>query len=286
MAEGKLSESDSTPGRRILDGKPGVYMMKDATRDKALGYSRYVCLNDDGIMIRVIWELRTNRHDAVQSGNDQWIGRARSTYLVALWVQPVRISDLAMGEEVQLDWDAYLELRAPAPQLPASGETKGKGKGVQWPKPPVFPAAQAEPSVVDTTVLAANQAKCPGCLAIWTIDELDRDWHSTTPYCTVCDLVLTLTEATITPADPVQVAVAMEVVEVISTTDVSTEVAEVISPTDVSPVQTVLGDTTICLVYTTDTADDIHTGALGGSRTNKKTNEKYTQCHNQPNIQL
>ncbi len=70
MTDGALSESDSTKGRRIKDGKPGVYMMSNDRKEKAWNCSRFVCLNDDGIWLRVMWQLKTDRHDSVKSGND------------------------------------------------------------------------------------------------------------------------------------------------------------------------------------------------------------------------
>ncbi len=69
-------------------------MFKDEHREKALYYARYVCLNDDGVWLRVMWQIVSDRNDSVKSGNDQWIGRQRSIRLKALWVQVVRTSEL------------------------------------------------------------------------------------------------------------------------------------------------------------------------------------------------
>ncbi len=83
-------------------------MTRHDLRDKALGHSRYVCLNDDGMWLRFVWQGVTDRRDSVKSGNDQWIGRERSTKLKALWVQLAPSSELEMGVKVQMDWDPAL----------------------------------------------------------------------------------------------------------------------------------------------------------------------------------
>ena len=71
-------------------------MMNDDRKEKALNYSRFVCLNDDGVRVRAMWQVTTDRHDTVKSGNDQWIGLQRSTRLKALWVQVVATHELEM----------------------------------------------------------------------------------------------------------------------------------------------------------------------------------------------
>ena len=53
----------------------------------------------------------------MSSRNDQWIGRARSTVLKALWVQLSTVDTLADGDEVQWTWDATLEIRPRWPQI-------------------------------------------------------------------------------------------------------------------------------------------------------------------------
>ena len=133
MTDGCLSESDMTPGRRILDGKPGVYMMKDDRKEKAFYYARFVCLHGDGHWVRAMWHLQTDRGDAVRSGNDQWIGRQRSTHLVALYVQVVTVEAFDLGQDIQFDWDPALELK------PTAQSTKGCGKGKTVPSPPPLP---------------------------------------------------------------------------------------------------------------------------------------------------
>ena len=85
-------------------------MMKEESKEKALYYARRICLNDDGIWVRVLWQVMTDRNDSVKSGNDQWIGREISVKLVALWVQFVPTSELVWGDEVQWSWDLALEL--------------------------------------------------------------------------------------------------------------------------------------------------------------------------------
>ncbi len=133
MVDGNLCEVDE-PGRRIKDGIPGIYMMSTKRREKAEWYSRYVCLNDDEIWVRLVWELVTDRHDSVKSGNDQWIGRARSTKLVALRAQTIPTSELESSAEVQLAWDAGLEFQPiHAPMLQKGA---GKGKAPVPPSPP------------------------------------------------------------------------------------------------------------------------------------------------------
>ncbi len=86
IVDGQLSESTSAAGRRILDGKPGVYMMSSQSerKAKAVCYARPVCLNDHGTVYRAMWQLMTDRADAASSGNDQWIAPSRSTRIVAL----------------------------------------------------------------------------------------------------------------------------------------------------------------------------------------------------------
>ncbi len=148
MTDGCLSEKTCL-GRRIKDGKPGVYMFKDEHREKALYYARRVCLNDDGMWVRFMWEVMTDRNDSVKSGNDQWIGRERSVHLKALWVQFVPTADLEWSDEVQWAWDPALEFQ---PVLPTV--TKGKGKG-NWPIPPVLHPT-ADPNV------AASPVSIPG----------------------------------------------------------------------------------------------------------------------------
>jgi len=34
------------------------------------------------------------------------------------------------------------------------------------------------------------QAICPGCLAVWTLSDMDRDWHTTESTCPMCELPL------------------------------------------------------------------------------------------------
>ncbi len=116
MMDGHLDESRaSVPGRRSLDGKPGVYMFSDQLKDKCLKdsghYARWLCLKDDGVFVRVVWQVQTDRTDAKGSGTDQWIGMTRSTKLEALWVQVHNIEQISLSDEVQMSWDDALEFR-------------------------------------------------------------------------------------------------------------------------------------------------------------------------------
>jgi hypothetical protein len=108
--DGGLSDSTNDPGRRILDGRPGVYMMPSERKEKALFYARPVCLNDDGVVYRALWEVVTDRHDRKSSGNDQWIAPQRSVKLVALWVRIEKYKDMTKGDELQLSWDDAIEI--------------------------------------------------------------------------------------------------------------------------------------------------------------------------------
>ncbi len=159
MMDGRLSERTCL-GRRIKDGKPGVYMMKDAQRHKALGYARYVCLNDDGVWVRAMWEVMTDRHDSVKSGNDQWIGRERSVRLKALWVQVSRAKDLEMGDEVQWAWDPALEFQPLA--VPPVAKGMGKGKLPIPPKLPTVDFDSAPTSSGSATGLHTDSGGIPG----------------------------------------------------------------------------------------------------------------------------
>ncbi len=151
MIDGCLSEENSA-GRRIKDGKPGVYMMKDEAKEKALYYARRVCLNDDGTWVRFLWQVITDRNDSVKSGNDQWIGRERSVHLMALWVQFVPTSELVWGEEVQWAWDPALEFKPSFEPL----QTKGTGKGKPTRPPPPLPTQ------VDVDMGGASSGTTPG----------------------------------------------------------------------------------------------------------------------------
>ena len=84
-------------------------MMSDTKKDKAINYARPVCLNDDGVGYRALWQVMTDRTDKRSSGNDQWIAPQRSVKLVALWVRIEKYKDMANGDELQLSWDDAIE---------------------------------------------------------------------------------------------------------------------------------------------------------------------------------
>mgnify|MGYP002811268535 CR=1 FL=1 len=73
--------------------------------------ARWLCLNDDGVFVRVFWQVQTDRTDAKGSGTDQWIGMTRSTKLEALWVQVHNIEQISLSDQVKMSWDDALELR-------------------------------------------------------------------------------------------------------------------------------------------------------------------------------
>ncbi len=102
-------------------------MMSPERKEKALFYARPVCLNDDGVGYRALWEVMTDRHDRRSSKNDQWIAPQRSVKLVALWVRVERYSDMTLGDELQLCWDDAIEI---PPDFYAKRKA-GKGN-VQW----------------------------------------------------------------------------------------------------------------------------------------------------------
>ena len=103
-------------------------MFSDKHKDKCLYYARWLCVRDDGVFVRVVWQVQTDRTDAKGSGNDQWIGRARSTHLEALWVNLRNTESIAISDEVQMVWDHALELR-PGIKFPIVDiSEKGKGK--------------------------------------------------------------------------------------------------------------------------------------------------------------
>ncbi len=108
--DGCLNDSTNDPGRRILDGRPGVYMMSDTKKDKAINYARPVCLNDDGVGYRALWQVMTDRTDKRSSGNDQWIAPQRSVKLVALWVRVELYNDMVVGDDLQLCCDDAMEI--------------------------------------------------------------------------------------------------------------------------------------------------------------------------------
>ncbi len=52
-------------------------MFSDKYKDKCLYYARWLCLKDDGVFVRVVWQVQADRTDAKGSGTDQWIGMTR-----------------------------------------------------------------------------------------------------------------------------------------------------------------------------------------------------------------
>ena len=103
-------------------------MFSHDLKDKTFFYARYVCLNDDGNFVRALWQLQTDRWDNVGSGNNQWIGRERSTHLVALWIKVTSIAELELGDEIQLAWDDALEFEPNLRKAPPAAKGQGKAK--------------------------------------------------------------------------------------------------------------------------------------------------------------
>ena len=126
LYQGRLAESsDRSRGERHLDGAPGVYLHQDKTRGKAEGYSPKVDLCGSGVFWSAMFETRVNREDKVRvpRRTDQWVQRARSVKLVALWVFGSRVEDLRAGDSVQESWvpdmeaNPFSEAWAHKPQL-------------------------------------------------------------------------------------------------------------------------------------------------------------------------
>ena len=106
MYQGKLLPSDNPDrGQRFHPGRPGVYVHKDGTCYKTLGYSRFTPLCQDGVFWAAIWEVYVDRADRIRSSyTDQWIQPERSVHIAALWLAGCRYEDLPTGMEVTALW--------------------------------------------------------------------------------------------------------------------------------------------------------------------------------------
>lgn len=116
----RLVESrDRGRGERLLDGAPGVYVHKDSTSHKAENYVRFVPLCGDGIFWGAKWEVRVDRADRVQvpRKTDQWVQRARSVRLAALWVCGRSSAEMRNGDAVSPVWLPELEANPTSEEL-------------------------------------------------------------------------------------------------------------------------------------------------------------------------
>ncbi len=132
-------------------------MMSDPKKSRAIGYARPICLNDNGIAYRALWQVVTDRSDSVSSGNDQWIAPSRSVKLVALWVQAQSYKGFANGEEIQVVWDDAMEM--PPDFYADAAKVKGTGSTDASTAPPPGPEQKkAKPSQAPSSELAASSA--------------------------------------------------------------------------------------------------------------------------------
>ena len=112
LYHGKLHESrDQEKGDRFKSGALGVYVHKERTSKKAENYIRFTPLCGDGVFWAAKWELRVDREDRVivPRKTDQWVQRARSVHLAALWVCGRAKEDMREGDEVSQRWVPELE---------------------------------------------------------------------------------------------------------------------------------------------------------------------------------
>ena len=108
----RLVESrDRGRGERMLARAPGVYVHNDVTAHKAENYCRFVPLCGDGVFWAAKWEVRVDRADRVQvpRQTDQWVQRARSVRLTALWLCGRTCAAMRNGDAVSLAWHPELE---------------------------------------------------------------------------------------------------------------------------------------------------------------------------------
>lgn len=113
MYHGRLAASqDTESGDRFFEGKPGVYVHKDETGEKAEYYSRFIPLRRDGVFWSVKWEVMVDRSDRVplrKIGTDQWAQNSRSVRLVALWVCGRTHDSMKDGLSIAECWRPELE---------------------------------------------------------------------------------------------------------------------------------------------------------------------------------
>ena len=138
---------------------------------KCLFYARSVCLMDDGVVYRFIWEVKTDRRDSVGSSTDQWISRERSCRIVALLVNARSISDVDNSDEFQVAWDEALEI----PPNFAAPVAKPKAKALQPESKarPTPPPGAKEKKPVTTSSPDAPKVSTPGSGAIPEPDSGD-----------------------------------------------------------------------------------------------------------------
>jgi uncharacterized protein (TIGR02452 family) len=132
---------------------------------KSLFYARNICLADDGVFLRFMWEVMTERGDSLgNSGSDQWIGRERSTVLKALWVNVRTIEELGNSDEIQMSWDDALEMPLTTKEASEPAKAKGKGEHATMEMPP--PGPKQKKPVSPTTHSDAPEVSTPGVGAI------------------------------------------------------------------------------------------------------------------------
>ena len=148
-------------GERHLADKPGVYVHKDSTRDKAENYIRFVPLMCDGVFWAVKWEVRANRQDFVPNpGSDQWVQPARSIQLAALWVCGRNAAQMQNGHAVSWEWKPLKEanpfLEEPETSLsrrshtpPWRSDAAKKSSSAAKSAPPVTSSSVAKPAPPD-----------------------------------------------------------------------------------------------------------------------------------------
>ena len=108
---GFIESQEGLLGERTLTGASGVYMHKDANHRKAENYIRWVDLCGDGVFWSAKFELLSNRANAVKTprGTDQWVQRAASVRLCALWVCGRSASQMRDGDAVSPGWQPHRE---------------------------------------------------------------------------------------------------------------------------------------------------------------------------------
>ena len=107
LYDGFLKESDDTAlGHRMKNERPGVYAHEGSAAYRVHCYMRFVQWPPNTTYWRAMWELMVDRSDRVgpRSKTTQWITRARSVHLKALWVQGKKPQDMESGTEVCIKW--------------------------------------------------------------------------------------------------------------------------------------------------------------------------------------
>ena len=111
LYHGRLEEScNIARGDRFFSDAPGVYLHHDQTAHKSENYTRFIDLFLEGTFWSSKWEVVADRQDKVPAKHkDQWVQRARSIHLVALWVCGRTAANMENGSEVQPYWDPFCE---------------------------------------------------------------------------------------------------------------------------------------------------------------------------------